>query len=215
MKEIKNIIWDFGIVLIDLNMEHFHQQCQAHGIKSNINILSTHFSHTYEKGLISEHEFFREAKLLFPRWVSYPTIKAIWNSMLGHIPDEKIRLLHKIRKAGYAQVLCSNTNPTHIRHIWQSHGPYTTQRFKKAFQQLYLSYEYNLRKPEPEFFNLIIDQMGWLSSETLLIDDNEHNIDAASSLGMHVLHYTGEESLKYFDTALPKLHAHRAGAQSK
>lgn len=215
MKDIRNIIWDFGVVLIDLDMEGFRKMCLEYGIKTDINILTTHISHTFEKGLLTEHEFFREAKTIFPHWISYPTMKSIWNSMLGRIPEKKIHLLHKIRKAGYAQVLCSNTNETHIRHIWQTHGPFVTRRFKDAFQKLYMSYEYNLRKPEPEFFNLILDQMGWLASETILVDDNEHNIDAASALGMHVLHYTSPDSLKYFDTALPALHGHPEDVRSK
>lgn len=215
MKPVKNIIWDFGVVLIDLDFKRFQEQCAAYGMKAEINILNTHFSHVFEKGLITEHEFFREVKFLFPEWVSYPTLKSIWNSILGEIPDDKIKLLHKIKKSGYNQVLCSNTNETHIRHIWEKHGIYTSRRFKNAFFKLFYSYEYAMRKPEPEFFHYILDNMGWQAEDTLLVDDNQQNIESASSLGMHVLHYSSPASFKYFDTALPMLRGHRADERSK
>ncbi|MFN3951057.1 MAG: HAD family hydrolase [Thermaurantimonas sp.] len=215
MKSIKNLIWDFGVVLIDLDFKRFQELCEAYGMKADVNILNTHFSHVFEKGLITEHEFLRESKLLFPGWVSYPTIKSIWNSMLGTIPDEKIRLLYKIQKSGYNQVLCSNTNETHIRHIWEKHGIYTSRRFQRAFSRIFLSYKCAMRKPEPEFFLFILDEMGWHAEETLLVDDNQQNIDSASTLGMHVLHYTSPRSFKYFDTALPMLHVHRADEQNR
>lgn len=215
MRPIKNIIWDFGVVLIDLDLKSFQELCASYGYKTDVNILNTHFSHTYEKGLISEREFFREVKFLFPKWVSYPTLKYIWNSMLGNIPDDKIKLLYKIKNSGYSQVLCSNTNETHIRHIWKKHGIYTSRRFQKAFLKLFYSYECNMRKPEPELFQHILEHMNWIAEETLLIDDNQQNVDSASQLGFQVLHYTSVASFRYFDTALPGLRVHRADVQNR
>lgn len=215
MKPVKNIIWDFGVVLVDLNFDLFHKKCRDYGIKSDIHILNTHFSYVFEKGLIDERTFFREVKLLFPGWVSISTIKEIWNSLIDHIPTKKLALLHKLKKRGLNQVLCSNTNLTHIQHIWEKHGPFTSAYFKKAFIKLYFSYEHQTRKPEPEFFYLILNEMNWKADETLLIDDNEQNISTANSLGLQVLHYTSPQSLIYFDKAQLKPHEHLSDEQNK
>ena len=51
-------------------------------------------------------------------------------------------------------------------------------------------------KPDPRIFRLLMDRYGLRPEETLFVDDNEVNVDAARRLGMHGIHFTSAENLR-------------------
>ena len=53
-----------------------------------------------------------------------------------------------------------------------------------------------MRKPNPEFFNFILQENNLIASETLFIDDTQQHIEAAKSLGIHTfLFHPGKDNL--------------------
>ena len=68
--------------------------------------------------------------------------------------------------------------------------------FLHWFDGLLISGEEGMAKPNPDIWHLLRDRYGLEPSETLFIDDNKRNADAARSLGYHVIHFISPEHLE-------------------
>jgi len=59
-----------------------------------------------------------------------------------------------------------------------------------------ISSDIGIRKPSREFFEYMVEILGFLPEEILLVDDSDENILTASELGILCVKYEGEESLE-------------------
>jgi len=188
---IKNIIFDFGGVIIDIdfwlsinafiklganNFDEVYSQSQQSGIFDEL-----------DKGTISPDEFCESLKKYLPESVNKQQIIAAWNAILIGIPEHRIRLLEEIR-SHYMIFLLSNTNaihyPEYIRELKEKYG---YKELSEIFERVYLSYEVKMRKPEAAFFKMVLVENNLNPEETLFIDDSEQNIPPAMELGMQTL----------------------------
>lgn len=104
--------------------------------------------------------------------------------MLLPVNKSKIDELKELLKH-FATYLLSNTNPIHIEHIYkQLNNDFELQNLNSLFTKVYLSYNYNMRKPNPAFFKLILAENNLNAAETLFIDDTKQHIDVADKLGL-------------------------------
>ena len=53
-----------------------------------------------------------------------------------------------------------------------------------------------LVKPEPAIYQVLLERYGLVPEESLFIDDNKLNVEAAKALGIHGIHFTGLEDCK-------------------
>lgn len=190
--KIKNIIFDWGNVLIDVTMERFKNECK----KSNIvftdeEVNSTHkagFFLEYERGNISDNEFRNEFRLRTHNSLSDTDIDYIWNSMLDGIPQVKLQLLDKLRYK-YNLYLLSNTNSIHWETFSEKVFCYNGLNVKDIFKNVYLSYRLHIAKPDSFIFEEAIKDSGIDVNETLFVDDSMINCQTAQRLGMLILNY--------------------------
>ena len=68
--------------------------------------------------------------------------------------------------------------------------------FFDMFDDIILSGEVKLNKPDPAIFNLLLNKTGYSAPECILIDDAQPNIDTAKKLGFVAAHFTNPENLK-------------------
>ena len=61
------------------------------------------------------------------------------------------------------------------------------------FDELIISAEVKLVKPDPRIFHLAVDRLGVQPGETVFIDDIAENIDAARKEGLIAIHYQGTQ----------------------
>ncbi len=185
---IKNIVFDFGGVIIDIdfwlsinafiklganNFEEVYSQSQQSGVFDEL-----------DKGNISIDEFCEALKKYLPENVSKPQIIEAWNAILIGIPEPRIRLLENIRK-NYRIFLLSNTNVIHYpEYINELKEKYGYKDLSPLFEKVYLSFEVKMRKPDVAFFQLVLDENNLNPEETLFIDDLEQNLPPAQALGM-------------------------------
>ena len=96
MNKIKNIIFDWGNVLIDVRPENFIEECKKVGVKfTNREVNSTHkagFFLEHEMGVISDKQFRNEFRLCSSSNLTDEEIDFIWNSMLGKVPLYKKKI---------------------------------------------------------------------------------------------------------------------------
>lgn len=186
-KGIKNLIIDFGGVLIDLNRQRCIENFKRLGLPDVEVVLDIYhqqdFFQKYEKGLITSAEFRDVIREKIGKPVTDAQIDDAWNSFLVSIPAAKLDLLLNLRK-DYVVYLLSNTNEIHWQWSCQHAFPYKTFRVENYFEHIYLSYEMNMAKPDAEIFQKVLDDTGIIPAETLFIDDSAANCRAAEALGI-------------------------------
>ena len=68
--------------------------------------------------------------------------------------------------------------------------------FLNWFDGIVVSGAERMRKPQPEFYQLLLDRHHIKADEALFIDDNYRNILAAEKLGIKSIHFTSAGELK-------------------
>ncbi|MFD2519148.1 HAD family hydrolase [Salinimicrobium flavum] len=179
---IKNIIFDFGDVFLDLDKTATIRELERLEAKElSEEILEN--NRKYEKGLITSEEIIDCYCSTFPR-LSKEDFTSSWNAMLLRFPEHRLRFLQQLAKEGkYKLILLSNTNDIHIEWVKQN-IPFF-EEFRKSFDAFYLSQEINLRKPDHSIYEFVLKQHNLNPEETLFIDDTPENTAAAAELNIH------------------------------
>ena len=181
---IKNIVFDFGDIFINLDKKLFAEELQKIHISQESEEMLP-ILQQYEMGLVSTDEFltFFEERL----HVSQDKVKRAWNSILLDFPKERLRFIQNLSESKkYRLFLLSNTNDLHISWIQKNWGMELYNAFKICFEQFYLSHEINLRKPNNNIYEFVLSTNDLVPKETLFIDDTKENTDAAKALGIHI-----------------------------
>ena len=187
-EKIKNIIFDLGGVILDIDETMTLHELKKKGIDGEAVMKDPRFlaiDERFERGIISAPTFRRQVKQLIGlEKLSDADFDFLWNSMLLDIPRERIQALEQI-KEHYNIFLMSNTNEIHydlyVRDLQLRFG---YKQFDDLFDKSYFSFDVHLMKPDPLFFEYILDHQGLKPCETLFIDDTKANIEVAEKLGI-------------------------------
>ncbi|MFV0564540.1 MAG: HAD family hydrolase [Flavobacteriaceae bacterium] len=187
---INTLIFDFGNVFINLDIEnaakYAFEAFEIHSIPEDI----AAFNNLYEQGLVSTEEFTGFYVENFPQ-LSKEKFIHIWNAMLKDFPERRLKFIQQLKKEGqYKLILLSNTNALHIDYI-QHNVPFYNA-FKNSFDAFYLSHEINLRKPDKAIFEFVLTQNRLTPENCLFIDDNKQNCETANNLGINTWHINPE-----------------------
>lgn len=194
MLAVKNIIFDLGNVLYDIDFTKMYDEFKKLGVPN----FESHYTlnksdelfFNLEKGFINEHEFCEGFRKLMQLPTEDAKIIAAWNSLLIGFRKQSIDWV-KANSAKYPTYLYSNTNKIHYDYfIEQFQREVDAVSFNTLFKKPYYSHEMGQRKPDPASFIYILEKEGLVAAETLFVDDNEPNIIAAASVGLQVLHLT-------------------------
>ncbi len=179
---IKNLIFDFGDVFLDLDKAATKRELERLKITDfSEEMLQKNLD--YEKGLISSEAFISSYCDLFPQ-LSSEAFRNSWNAILIKFPEHRLRFLQKLSEEGtYKLILLSNTNDIHID--WVKEHIAFFEEFRKCFDAFYLSQEIKLRKPDPSIYEYVLEEQHLKPEETLFIDDTDENTAAAAELGIH------------------------------
>jgi len=197
---IKNMVFDFGGVLINLDRQRCVNEFVRLGVK-NIDAMIGDYAQTglflkLERGEVSPTQFRNEICKLIGKPVADEEIDEAWHTFLLDIPTYKLDLLAGLRKK-YRVFLLSNTNIIHFEQVRKSQFEAGGRTMNDYFEKCYLSYEMGLTKPYAEAFEYMLNDAKILPQETLFIDDGEANIDMARSLGFAVYLAKPEEDFRY------------------
>ncbi|MEL4308769.1 HAD-IA family hydrolase [Joostella sp. CR20] len=182
---IKNIVFDFGDIFIDLDKEAplklMLQTYPNFTLTKEISKLND----AYEKGEISTPDFVASYKDFLSEENS-ETLIHIWNSIILTMPTHRLTFIENLHKQNkYRLFLLSNTNELHIEQVINNIGFETYTQFKNCFEKFYLSHEIHFRKPTANIFDFVLRDNAILAEETLFIDDTKEHIDTAKSLGFY------------------------------
>lgn len=186
---IRNVVFDFGGVLLDLRPDRCIEQFKAIGIPEIQQMLSM----AHQQGVLDDME---QGKLTLEQFCDAmraasaegkPTNRQIvqaYCSMADGVPPYRLDFVRQLSREGYHVSALSNTNLVHwgyCRRYFIEAG-YVPE---ELFEHLWLSCELGLVKPNPEIFRVILQQSGYDPDETLFVDDNQGNCLAAEQFGIH------------------------------
>lgn len=192
MQNIKNIIFDLGGVILNIDFKQTELAFAKLGI-GNFNEYFTlqSLSPLFEKlelGLIEPEVFYDEFRKLAKCNIKNEEIQNAWNALLLDFPIERISWLRNISKK-YKIYLLSNTNKIHYdAFIKMFYEQIEDGNFNDYFIKPYYSHEINLRKPCKKCYEFVLKNENLIAQETLFIDDSEQNIKAAKQIGLNVIH---------------------------
>jgi epoxide hydrolase-like predicted phosphatase len=206
--EIKNIIFDFGGVIIPVDPMAYAGGMIELGC-SDISALHERFMKEqvyirFEKGEMSPAEFRQMLRTGLDNHATDQQLDRAWNLILGQVPPHRVKFLEDIRSK-YRTFLLSNTNSIHYdRYQDQFRKTYGYSSLDDLFEKAYYSFHLGLYKPDPAIFEYVLKNSGLDPSETLFVDDYLTNIEAAKALGLKVLHL--EEGMEVVEE-IPKKRA--------
>lgn len=196
---IDTLIFDFGDVFINLDKEGAMQNALNLFKLDTFEEDMTNTNILYEIGKISTEEFIAFYSSKFPHLTKQQLIDA-WNFILRDFPKYRLEFLQKLAKEQrYKLILLSNTNDMHIDFIKANVSFY--EDFKNCFDQFYLSQEINLRKPNRDIFDFVLDNNNLKPEQCFFVDDTKDNTDTAKSLGIKVwnIDETKEDIINLFN----------------
>jgi len=199
MKKVKNIIFDFGNVLLNLDMKATERQMIAllgghYKFSEEKNVYPTFFN-DYELGKMSEEDFLQGLQDMTDKKPSFSDLKFAWNAMLLDLPPARLEMLLRLNEK-YRVFLLSNTNKTHIDYVMNYLAAEydITDWDERYFEKTYYSHLVKMRKPNNDIYDFVLADAQLKAEETLFIDDNIANIKAATALSWQtILHNDGRD----------------------
>ncbi|WP_405568060.1 HAD family hydrolase [Polaribacter sp. Asnod6-C07] len=188
---IKNIIFDFGDIFINLDKEGTYKAMAALGV-TNITPEMIEVYHQYEKGLMTTEDFINFYYNKFK--INKTDLVAAWNAVLLDFPQRRLDFLKELAASKkYRLFLLSNTNELHIQSVIDTVGETFFNEFKDCFEQFYLSHEIHFRKPDSEIYEFVLNENNLIAEETLFVDDLKENTDSANTLGIQTWNLTPKQ----------------------
>lgn len=201
--KIKNVVFDLGGVLINLDFDNCLNAFRKAGFqdieKQVCQFRGKGLFSRFEQGEISPEEFRHTLRKKAGKPLTDSKIDEMWNLMLIGIPREKLDLLLELREH-YMVYLLSNTNPIHWNYACEQMFSYRGFRVNDFFEDTFLSFEMHKAKPEKEIYEQMMIEANIVPEETFFIDDSEVNCQAAAELGIQPYHYhIGEDLSSLFE----------------
>lgn len=185
---IRTIIFDLGNVLIHVDpqksLPKLHKKLKIVPEK----VIGDYLFHSsllrdYEKGYMDDKDFMNGIRDQLQVRFSDRFFRKCWNGIFA--PIQPVMDLIPVLGEQYQLIALSNSNKMHI--------DYCLKKFPvlSRFHDIILSYKVGFCKPEPEIFQIALEQSKIPADQILFIDDLYENVESATNLGMHAVQYVG------------------------
>ena len=183
---IKNIVFDFGGVLVDWNPRYFYRNIFK--TEEEMEYFLTNVC-TPEWNTLTDSEMtFAEAiEMLVPKFPQYEReIRLYWDGWLdmlhAEIP-ESILMKESLRADGYKLYGLTNWSAETMPRAM------TKFNFMKGLDGMIVSGEEGIKKPDEKIFRLLLERYNLRPEETVFFDDHIENVIAAREIGIHGIHF--------------------------
>jgi HAD superfamily hydrolase (TIGR01509 family) len=195
---IKNILFDLGGVILDINVQATLKQFYELGFPAELmqfpNSMTTDLYFKYETGKLNTEQFRNQIRKAAGVEMTDRAFDEAWNAMLVRFPEERVALLKELSKR-YKLYMLSNTSALHVKVFEKMYLDSAGESMHQVFDKIYYSHEIGWHKPDREAWEYVIKDAGIKAEETLFLDDNIHNIKASQELGFQAIHIHERTSL--------------------
>lgn len=191
LKAIKNVVFDLGGVICDLEVERVIEAFREIGMPKMAALMDPCYpaevNERMESGRISWEEACDEMRRIDNRpEVTNAEIEWVYREFLARVDSSKMATIDRLRAQGFKTYVLSNTNPVAIEIVRDRVREATGRELDSYFDDIFLSYQLKILKPSPAIFEKMIALSGMNPQETLFIDDGSRNADTAHKLGFAV-----------------------------
>lgn len=184
---IKNIIFDFGGVLLDWNPRYLYKDYFRDGRE---------MEHFLADVCTPERNSELDCGFPFAEWVrkyqkmhpEYSEAIALyhtgWPKMLGGLLPDGAALLRDMKSAGYGIYGLTNWSAETICYAYEAFGD-----LKPLFDGIIVSGEEKTLKPGPEIYRILLDRYSLRPEECVFLDDSRQNVDGAIAVGINGVLY--------------------------
>lgn len=188
MNNVRNIIFDLGGVVIDLDRSRAVHALEALGLEDAFSLLGEYGQkgafYGLETGELPEAAFYDTIMAgCIPGTTALQVARA-FEQFLVELPVERLKSIRELREDGYRVFVLSNTNPV-MYNGWI--GEKFRQEGKTVndyFDGIVVSFQERTCKPDPVIFRNLIERYRLNPAETLMLDDSAANCEAARSVGL-------------------------------
>jgi 2-haloacid dehalogenase len=190
---INTIIFDLGAVLIDWNPHYvyktiFDDEQEMHNFLANV--CTSDWNEEQDAGRSLQEG----TDLLVARFPEHEAnIRAFygrWIEMLGEPFHGTVEIFKQLKERNKYKIYAL-TN-------WSAETfPFAQARFDflNWFDGVVVSGTEKMRKPAPEFFQILLDRYNVNPAEALFIDDNYRNVLASEKMGIKTIHFKSADEL--------------------
>lgn len=188
-----SIIFDLGAVLVDWNPRYLYNKIFAtpEEIEDFLeNVCTSDWNEEQDGG----RRLAEGTEMLVKQHPSFePQIRAFygrWQEMLGGPIHGTVDVLQQLKASGRYQLYALTNWSDETFPIAQKE-----YEFLQWFDGIVVSGTEKMRKPLPEFYQLLLDRYSINKAHTIFIDDNLRNVKAAEAVGIESIHFQSPEQL--------------------
>tara|TARA_B110000881_G_C18466833_1_gene459209 strand:- start:9 stop:647 length:639 start_codon:yes stop_codon:yes gene_type:complete len=199
VSEIKNIIFDLGGVILNLDYSKTVNEFKKLGVLNFQELYSQKkqsiIFDDFEKGNIQSEKFISSINIAKNLKIKEFDFINAWNAMLLEIPIKRLEFIEGL-KDDYKVFLLSNTNEIHINKFEDDLiKEKMLDKFHNCFDKIYYSSRMGKRKPDENCFSQVLEENKLIHYQTLFIDDSIQHINGAKQLGIQTFHLEKNKSI--------------------
>ncbi len=113
-----------------------------------------------------------------------------WEDSITDVYHGTVEIVRRLKREGWPIYLLSNFSAEKFPLMQKRYD------FLDLFDDMIISGEHKLIKPDPAIFQLTLERIGRKASECLFVDDSLPNIEVARKMGFHTIHFQSPEQLE-------------------
>jgi 2-haloacid dehalogenase len=190
---ITTIIFDLGNVLIDWDPYKLYRKLMNDDAEIRHfleNVCTMHWNEEQDAGrsLNDGTELLVEQ---FPNHEDHlRAYYSRWEEMLGEGIPGTVKIFKRLKETGQYKFYALTNWSTETFPI-----ALKKYEFLNWFDEIIVSGAEGIRKPDPRFYQLLLDRHNVQPDQALFIDDNYRNVLAAREMGIQSIHFTSAEEL--------------------
>ena len=191
---INTIIFDLGAVLIDWNPQYLYRKLFREESEIDYflaNICTPDWNEEQDAGQLLQVATDALVKQFPEHEINIRAFYDRWKEMLGGPIDGTVEIFRKLKQSEKYKIYAL-TN-------WSAETfPVALERYEflQWFDGIVVSGTEMMRKPNPDFYQILLDRYNVKAEEALFIDDNLRNVKAASIMGINSIHFVSPDQLE-------------------
>lgn len=188
---IRTVLFDLGNVLVRIQPDMMAKTLSTEGLgeitryEENVK----EYIHRYERGELLTEQVMGLLYDLFHSRYSHDMIRGAFLSIIGRPIEGMDEIVRRVGLSAHV-ALVSNTNDLHYEYCRR------TIPALRLLPHHYVSFQIGAVKPEPEFYQYIINDLESDPEQMLFIDDLDVNITGAEKSGFRPYKFSTVENLR-------------------